>query len=228
MAKDLNNQETTGGLIGGWIGVIMLFVLIFWTDFGVWGSLLTSVFTGAIITAMIDALGPKPQTPKEKPKKTPKAKTEKTKKPTDDEISAILERFSTMRAKKEAVRYNQPKQESNDDDFDLPGYGSVIWNSSEGLPINFNYIDSDGNYTERTVVLHRLYKDSKTRFYFQGYCLMRKALRTFVSDRVQDIYDLNGELFEIPQFINNLTGYPAFGSNEVREVETKEKKKNKR
>ncbi len=54
MAKDLNNQETTGGLVGGMIGVIMLFALIFWADFGVWGSLLTSVFTGAIIAAMID------------------------------------------------------------------------------------------------------------------------------------------------------------------------------
>lgn len=55
MTQNINGQETPGSLIGGFIGVALLFILIFWADFGVWSSLFTVVFTGAIIGAIIDA-----------------------------------------------------------------------------------------------------------------------------------------------------------------------------
>ena len=55
MTQNINGQETPGSLIGGFIGVALLFILIFWADFGVWSSLFTAGFTGAIIGAMIDA-----------------------------------------------------------------------------------------------------------------------------------------------------------------------------
>lgn len=174
MAKDLNNQETTGGLVGGMIGVIMLFALIFWADFGVWGSLLTSVFTGAIIVAMIDA-----------------------------------------------PRAQQKKNKNTKEDFDLKGFGATIWESKEGEHINFTYTDASGKKTERKIILHKIMKDSRTRFYFEGYCKMRKASRTFCTDKIKNLHNEQGEVIELPDFINTTVGYGAFGSSEVRTIEEK-------
>lgn len=119
------------------------------------------------------------------------------------------------------------QQPEDDDDFDLPGFGVIVWESAEGLPINFNYRNAAGVYTERSVILHKIYKDGKTRFYFQGTCLLRHASRTFLSTNIEDIYDNNGELIELPDFVNALTGYDAFGTSDVRAVKTSCKKKTK-
>ena len=130
--------------------------------------------------------------------------------------------------------HNTPKptprlkqQPEEDDDFDLPGFGVIVWESAEGLPINFNYRNAAGVYTERSIILHKIYKDGKTRFYFQGTCLLRHASRTFLSTNIVDIYDNNGELIELSDFVNALTGYDAFGTSDVRAVKTSHKKKPK-
>lgn len=109
--------------------------------------------------------------------------------------------------------------EVKNEDFDLPGFGSLIWKSEEGVPINFTYTDASKKKTKRRVVMHKMMKDSKTRFYFEGYCQLRKASRTFNSDNMQDLHDENGEIIEIEDFINNLAGYKAFGNAEVRIIE---------
>lgn len=116
------------------------------------------------------------------------------------------------------------KNQDTDDDFDLPGFGEPVWQSDKGIPVNFSYTDASGKKTNRRIVLHKIFKDSKTRFYFQGYCQLRKAERTFVSDKIKDLHDDNGEIIDLPQFINDLTGYDAFGSAEVRAVKEKDKK----
>lgn len=116
------------------------------------------------------------------------------------------------------------QKRDTDDDFDLPGFGEPVWQSDKGVPINFSYTDASGKKTKRRIALHKIFKDSKTRFYFQGYCQLRKAERTFVSDKIKDLHDDNGEIIDLPQFINNLTGYAAFGSAEVRAVKEKDKK----
>lgn len=116
------------------------------------------------------------------------------------------------------------QKRDTDDDFDLPGFGEPVWQSDKGVPINFSYTDASGKKTKRRIVLHKIFKDGKTRFYFQGYCQLRKAERTFVSDKIKDLHDDNGEIIDLPQFINNLTGYDAFGSAEVKPVKGKRKK----
>lgn len=111
------------------------------------------------------------------------------------------------------------KNQDNDEDFDLPGFGEPIWQSDKGVPVNFSYTDAKGKKTNRNIILHKIFKDSKTRFYFQGYCQMRKAERTFISDKIKDLHDNNGEIIDLPKFINDLAGYDAFGSSEIRGVE---------
>lgn len=110
-------------------------------------------------------------------------------------------------------------EKSTDDDFDLQGFGSLIWKSEEGVPINFTYTDASKKKTKRRVIMHEMTKDSKTRFYFEGYCQLRKASRTFNSENMQDLHDDNGEIIEIEDFINKLAGYKAFGTKEVRTIE---------
>ena len=117
------------------------------------------------------------------------------------------------------------QKRDTDDDFDLPGFGEPVWQSDKGIPVNFSYTDASGKKTKRRIALHKIFKDGKTRFYFQGYCQLRKAERTFVSDKIKDLHDDNGELIDLPQFINGLTGYDAFGSAEVRAVKDKNKEK---
>lgn len=107
------------------------------------------------------------------------------------------------------------KDSIDDEDFDLPGFGEPIWQSTDGIDINLSYTDASGKCTKRRLSLHKIYKDSKTRFYFQGYCHLRKAERTFISDRIKDLHHINGEVIEIPEFINNLSGYEAFGSKKI-------------
>lgn len=116
------------------------------------------------------------------------------------------------------------QKRDTDDDFDLPGFGEPVWQSDKGIPVNFSYTDASGKKTKRRIVLHKIFKDGKTRFYFQGYCQLRKAERTFVSDKIKDLHDDNGEIIDLPQFINDLTGYDAFGSAEVRTVKENNKK----
>lgn len=113
------------------------------------------------------------------------------------------------------------KNQDTDDDFDLPGFGEPVWQSNDGVPVNFTYTDASGKKTNRSIILHKIFKDSKTRFYFQGYCKMRKAERTFVSDNIRDLHDDNGEILDLPEFINGLSGYGAFGSTEVKSVKNK-------
>lgn len=137
---------------------------------------------------------------------------------TNKKEKEIVVHFESMPKPKRKVHGEKPTE---DDDFDLPGYGVAIWESSEGVPINFNYVRADGKYTERTVIIHKMTKDSKTRFYFQGYCLLRKATRTFNSENIQDIYDMNGEIIEVPEFVNRLAGYDAYGSTEVKSVKNR-------
>lgn len=110
------------------------------------------------------------------------------------------------------------KKQDTDDDFDLPGFGEPIWQSDKGVAINFSYTDATGKKTKRRVILHKIFKDSKTRFYLQGYCQLRKAERTFISDKMKDLHDDNGEIFDLSQFIDGLVGYNAFGSTEVRTI----------
>lgn len=109
--------------------------------------------------------------------------------------------------------------EVKNEDFDLPGFGSLIWKSEEGVPVNFTYTDASKKKTERRAVMHKLMKDGKTRFYFEGYCQLRKASRTFNSDNMKDLHDDNGEIIEIEDFINKLAGYKVFGNSEVRVIE---------
>lgn len=113
------------------------------------------------------------------------------------------------------------KNQDTDDDFDLPGFGEPVWQSDKGSPVNFTYTDASGRKTKRSIVLHKIFKDSKTRFYFQGYCKLRKAERTFVSDNIRDLHDDNGEILDLSEFINSLAGYSAFGSTEVKSVKNR-------
>lgn len=127
----------------------------------------------------------------------------------------ILKNFDA--AKKGKSTAKKPSKKDLDDDFDLPGYGAIIWKSSEGLPISFDYVNAEGECTERTIILRKLYKDSKTRFYLQGHCLLRKSSRTFVSDRMKNIYNQQGEIFEIKEFIDKIAGYRAYGTTKIQE-----------
>lgn len=133
---------------------------------------------------------------------------------------SIIEHFKNMPKPGRKIIAKPPQE---DDDFNLPDYGVAVWKSSKGLPINFNYKNANGEYSERTVIIHQMTKDSKTRFYFHGYCLLRKAKRTFNSENIQDIYDMNGEILDLPDFINKLAGYDAYGTTEVKSVEKDEK-----
>ena len=105
-----------------------------------------------------------------------------------------------------------------DDDFDLPGYGAIIWEDKNGMPINFDYTNAKGIYSERKILLKRIYKDSKTRFYFWGHCLLRESMRTFISTNVENIYDDNGVIIELPDFIDTLVGYKAYGTKKIKEI----------
>lgn len=115
----------------------------------------------------------------------------------------------------------EQKKAENNKDFDLAGTGALIWKSDEGVPVNFSYTDAKGKKSDRQVVLHRIFKDSKTRFYLEGYCKLRRAERTFNSEKIELLHDTNGEIIELPEFINNIVGYEAFGSAEVRAIEEK-------
>jgi hypothetical protein len=115
----------------------------------------------------------------------------------------------------------EKKKAEEDEDFDLAGLGALIWKSDEGVPVNFSYTDAKGKKSDRKVVLHKIFKDSKTRFYFEGYCQLRRAERTFDSEKIELLHDTNGEILELPEFINNIVGYEAFGSTEVRAIEEK-------
>ena len=115
----------------------------------------------------------------------------------------------------------EQKKAETDEDFDLAGTGVLIWKSDEGVPVNFSYTDAKGKKSDRQVVLHRIFKDSKTRFYLEGYCKLRRAERTFNSEKIELLHDTNGEILELPEFINNIVGYEAFGSTEVRAIEEK-------
>lgn len=115
----------------------------------------------------------------------------------------------------------EKKKAEEDEDFDLAGLGALVWKSDEGVPVNFSYTDAKGKKSGRQVVLHRIFKDSKTRFYLEGYCKLRRAERTFNSEKIELLHDMNGEILELPEFINNIVGYEAFGSTEVRAIEEK-------
>lgn len=117
------------------------------------------------------------------------------------------------------------KEENGDDDFDLPGFGEPIWESKEGVPVNFAYTNACGKKTKRRVTLHKIFKDSKTRFYFRGYCHLRNEERTFISNNIRDLHDDNGEILDLPGLINDLAGYSAFGSTEVKSVKNQRKEK---
>jgi len=124
-------------------------------------------------------------------------------------LSGILSHFQPQIDKKKA----------EDEDFDLAGLGALIWKSDEGVPVNFSYTDAKGKKSDRKVVLHKIFKDSKTRFYFEGYCQLRRAERTFNSEKIELLHNTDGEILEMPDFINNLVGYEAFGSAEIRKIE---------
>ncbi len=194
------NEATGGQLLGAWVGVIVMILLIIYSDMGIMGILGTTLGVSVFVGALIDA-------------------------PTADWAKA--QKVSRQFAKIDKSKNRQglkPASLADPEDFDLPGYGKVVWESAKGLPVNFIYETGKGQ-TERTVILHKIYKDSKTRFYFQGYCLLRKALRTFNSEHVADLYDTNGEVFEIPEFIDRTVGYAAYGTKTVREIKSKKNKK---
>lgn len=113
----------------------------------------------------------------------------------------------------------EKKKAEEDEDFDLAGLGALIWKSDEGVPVNFSYTDAKGKKSDRKVVLHKIFKDSKTRFYFEGYCQLRRAERTFNSEKIELLHNTDGEILEMPDFINNLVGYEVFGSAEIRKIE---------
>ena len=114
--------------------------------------------------------------------------------------------------------YSDNNNDDIDDDFDLPGYGAIIWENKKGVFVNFSYTNATGIHSERKILLQRIYKDSKTRFYFFGYCLLREAMRTFVSTRVDNVYDNQGVVIDLPDFINTLSGYEAYGTTEIKKI----------
>lgn len=198
--KDIDDATSAGATIG-----VLLGGILWWNDaVGLWGAFAIMAIATLLITGIIM-----------------KTKEETGKKQKEN---YIISHFESMPKPKRKVKAEKP---SDNDDFDLPGYGIAIWESSKGVPINFNYVGADGKYTERTVIVHKMLKDSKTRFYFQGYCLLRKATRTFNSENIQDIYDMDGEIIEVPEFINKLAGYDAYGSTDILEISQKSKKKPK-
>lgn len=124
------------------------------------------------------------------------------------EVNFLSEKKS---GEKEPIQISEEQQEFEIDD--LPGYGLLIWNSKKGLPVRFSYVDAHGKKTERTVSLNKLFKDNPKRFYFQGKCSLRKEQRTFVSNRIENIYISANETISIHEFINSLAGYKAYGTN---------------
>ena len=43
-------------------------------------------------------------------------------------------------------------------------------------------------------------------------------MRTFISTNVENIYDDNGVIIELPDFIDTLVGYKAYGTKEIKEI----------
>lgn len=127
----------------------------------------------------------------------------------------------------EVEKTQKEEDDDDDDDFDLPGFGEPIWESKVGVPVNFAYTNACGKKTKRRVTLHKIFKDSKTRFYFRGYCHLRNEERTFISNNIRDLHDDNGEILDLPEFINSLAGYSAFGSTKVKSIRKKVKKRKK-
>jgi hypothetical protein len=65
-------------------------------------------------------------------------------------------------------------------------------NHVEGLLISFGYVDAADKRSKRMVLCRRCWSANRAT-YLQGYCVMRKALRTFRLDRMTDVIEVRNK-----------------------------------
>lgn len=94
---------------------------------------------------------------------------------------------------------DDPVEESNLQEFQV---------SLEGQSIGVEYINSKGQESRRILTLRQIKSMPDGRRLIIAFCNTRKSIRTFRLDRIQSVFDFDGQVFEPEAFFEELlTGY---------------------